>query len=748
MRRGGGHKKNNLTVLKKEIPGKWVKKIVCFIPQRPEWEEQENESFCVFLTSAQDMEIKWFRPQKSSYVHLYHGGRDHLERQLPEYQGRTEFLKDGIGEGKIELKILNVSFLDEGQYHCSVKQGSFHQEATLDMRLAVSGTAPLIAIEGYQGRGIRVVCRSSGWYPKPEILWIDPSGRLLPAPAKAASQKNSGLFDVQNEIIVTGHSDQKLTCVVRNLLLNQNQSSTIHITDHFFQKVSPWIIGLSVSLIIAVLSLIVSVLYLLNGNSEYVGCCASRLLTAVLCMSRKVLGKRGCLEGKNLFPWFEDLEAQLKKSSGAYQELFRVVQGLVRPGPKEDLIPPSKAHCDDFARHFREKIAQLRRELDSTIESEVLRETPMLPSGPELLDEFQLLRPDDVDKVLGQDSKHGIGTWILEVVNVSLREGRVPAPLKEVVVRLVLKKASLDPEMATNYRPVANIPFLGKVLERVVAGQLQALLDETDYLDPFQSGFRPGYGEAVAVLNRCLVEVMGWMRANKLKLNPDKTEVLLVGGSGFGEGELNLVLNGVALPPRDKVRSLGVLLDPELSLEAQVTAAARSAFLQLRLIHQLRPYLEYDCLATVTHALVTSCLDLCNTLYVGLPLKMVRILQLVQNRAARLLTGTGCYVDMTPVFRQLHWLPIEVRAQFKQRPFYLSSILNVNIIEFYLARAAYFVLLKAQKRTELEELGDANRKRCNTTPPSKCGKAALLLLGPLLPILLRGALDFYPKPLL
>ncbi|KAF7239223.1 Disintegrin and metalloproteinase domain-containing protein 12, partial [Varanus komodoensis] len=158
---------------------------------------------------------------------------------------------------------------------------------------------------------------------------------------------------------------------------------------------------------------------------------------------------------------------------------------------------------------------------------------------------------------------------------------------------------------------------------------------------------------------------MGWMRANKLKLNPDKTEVLLVGGSGFGEGELNLVLNGVALPLRDKVRSLGALLNPELSLEAQVTAVARSAFSQLRLIHQLRPYLEYDCLATVTHTLVTSRLDFCNALYVGLALKMVRILQLVQNRAARLLTGPGRYVHMTPVLRQLHWLPIEVWAQFK-----------------------------------------------------------------------------------
>ncbi|KAF7253300.1 Metabotropic glutamate receptor 5 [Varanus komodoensis] len=117
-------------------------------------------------------------------------------------------------------------------------------------------------------------------------------------------------------------------------------------------------------------------------------------------------------------------------------------------------------------------------------------------------------------------------------------------------------------------------------------------------------------GEAVAVLNRCLAEVMGWMRANKLKLNPDKTEVLLVGGLSSWVGDLGLVLNGVALPLKDRVRSLGVLLDPELSLEAQVTVVARSAFLQLRLIHQLRPYLEDDCLVTVTHALVTSRLDL------------------------------------------------------------------------------------------------------------------------------------------
>ncbi|KAF7250783.1 Cullin-5 [Varanus komodoensis] len=201
---------------------------------------------------------------------------------------------------------------------------------------------------------------------------------------------------------------------------------------------------------------------------------------------------------------------------------------------------------------------------------------------------------------------------------------------------------------------------LGEVIRRCGLRNHRNADDTQLYLS-----FSTNPGEAVAVLNRCLAEVMRWMSASKLKLNPDKTEVLLVGGSGFGEGELNLVMNGVALPLRDKVRSLGVLLDPELSLETQVTAVARSAFLQLRLIHQLRPYLEYNCLVTVTHALVTFRLDFCNALYVGLPLKTVRILQLVQNRAARLLTGTGRYVHMTPVLRQLHWLPIEVRAQFK-----------------------------------------------------------------------------------
>ncbi|KAF7239753.1 Matrix metalloproteinase-9 [Varanus komodoensis] len=52
-------------------------------------------------------------------------------------------------------------------------------------------------------------------------------------------------------------------------------------------------------------------------------------------------------------------------------ELFRVVHGLIYPGPKKVPVPPLVACCDDFAQHFKEKIAQIRHELDSTIDSDL-----------------------------------------------------------------------------------------------------------------------------------------------------------------------------------------------------------------------------------------------------------------------------------------------------------------------------------------------------------------------------------------
>ncbi len=73
---------------------------------------------------------------------------------------------------------------------------------------------------------------------------------------------------------------------------------------------------------------------------------------------------------------------------------------------------------------------------------------------------------------------------LLEVVNTSLLYGTFPKSLKTAVVKPLLKKSNLD----LNYRPISNLPFIGKIIENVVFNQLNYYLNSNGYLENFQSG--------------------------------------------------------------------------------------------------------------------------------------------------------------------------------------------------------------------------------------------------------------------
>ena len=65
------------------------------------------------------------------------------------------------------------------------------------------------------------------------------------------------------------------------------------------------------------------------------------------------------------------------------------------------------------------------------------------------------------------------------------------------------------------------------------------------------------------------------------------------------------------------------------------------------------------------HALVTSKLDYLYGLLYGLPACELHKLQLIQNKAARIVSRTHIREHITPVLRSLHWLPVKFRVQFK-----------------------------------------------------------------------------------
>jgi len=73
---------------------------------------------------------------------------------------------------------------------------------------------------------------------------------------------------------------------------------------------------------------------------------------------------------------------------------------------------------------------------------------------------------------------------------MSLGESTFPHQIKTALVTLVLKKSSLDPEFLSNYRPILNVHFLSKLIERVAASQLYEHLEANRLHIPVQSAYR------------------------------------------------------------------------------------------------------------------------------------------------------------------------------------------------------------------------------------------------------------------
>ena len=196
------------------------------------------------------------------------------------------------------------------------------------------------------------------------------------------------------------------------------------------------------------------------------------------------------------------------------KQLFSVSNGLLgksKTTPLPSDIPRSALH-DRFCMFFSQKIQNIRQDLDAH---------PSEPATFSAYDSLCLFQPvteeeirklivesptktcmlDPIPTSLTKECLSDLLPLITRIVNSSLCSGAVPPQFKQAVVTPLLKKPGLDPNDLKNFRPVSNLSFISKILEKVVLTQLQKHLSESDLLEIRQSAYRKNHSTETALLS-------------------------------------------------------------------------------------------------------------------------------------------------------------------------------------------------------------------------------------------------------
>jgi hypothetical protein len=391
---------------------------------------------------------------------------------------------------------------------------------------------------------------------------------------------------------------------------------------------------------------------------------------------------------------------------------------------------------------------------------------------------------------------------LLKIVNQSLTTSTFPPSLKAAHLTPLLKKPSLDKDHFKHYRPVSNLPYIGKITERVVVQQLEKHKTENSLVEICQSAYRKFHSSETALLKvqsdilgavdskqcvllllldfssafdtvdheilihrlkndfgitggaltwmqayltdrtfvvningttsapqvlttglpqgsligpaefpdyssplfniarkygieihmyaddtqlylsfnvddyedaktrmeECVGEMRSWLAENHLKLNEQKTEFVVIGRKNLVKKlpkSLEIVIGDATIQSSQSARNIGAMFDSELNMQSQVNSITRSCYMHLRNIGRIRSNLTEEAAATLVHALISSKLDNSNSLLCGISDYLIGKLQLIQNNAARIVTRKNKYEHITPLLKQLHWLPIIFRIKYK-----------------------------------------------------------------------------------
>ena len=197
----------------------------------------------------------------------------------------------------------------------------------------------------------------------------------------------------------------------------------------------------------------------------------------------------------------------------------------------------------------------------------------------------------------------------------------------------------------------------------------------------------------MTLLSDCFKDIKTWMTQNFLKLNDDKTEIMILKSQHSPkEPPTVFCLDNSNITSKGDAKNLGFLFNSNLTLDMHINNVTRTCYMNLRNLGRIGSKLTQSIKIQLVHSCVHSFLDNYNAVFGSLSESNLKKLQKVQNAAVRFifsLYGKNKYQSITPYLQQLHFLPVRYRIKYKicvtvykcinnLAPTYLSSMISLR----------------------------------------------------------------------
>ena len=174
--------------------------------------------------------------------------------------------------------------------------------------------------------------------------------------------------------------------------------------------------------------------------------------------------------------------------------------------------------------------------------------------------------------------------------------------------------------------------------------------------------------ELLHSMQSCICDVNAWATVNMLKLNDNKTELMLVTSKRtkhLHSLRTSITICNAQIPFKQFVNNLGFTLDCHLTMNAHVSNIARTCYFELHRLASICRLLTSTATDTLVSAFALSRIDSCNSLLFGSAHFVTSHLQWIQNCAARVILLLPMSSSISTHLKSLHWHPVKVRSTYK-----------------------------------------------------------------------------------